>query len=118
MSEKEKKSVISQSVNILDFLFANGIIHRDIRPENLLIKNDGTVVLIDFGWAVYKSEMYSITDYPFIEEILNISYRKSDSFDDAYAMYLTLKAIFADDDDKSYTELVSRIDRLSLKTRL
>jgi serine/threonine protein kinase len=40
-----------QVVNAVYFLHENQIIHRDIKPENLLISENDTIKLCDFGWA-------------------------------------------------------------------
>lgn len=36
----------------LDLVHANNIIHRDIKPQNILIDGEMRVKLIDFGRAV------------------------------------------------------------------
>jgi len=49
-----EKTVLSWTLKIADILvFLHGqeppVVHRDLTPDNLVLKNDGTVVLIDFG---------------------------------------------------------------------
>ena len=49
------RSFISEIARILRILVENGIIHRDLIPQNILIENTGQmckVSLIDFGWAI------------------------------------------------------------------
>jgi serine/threonine-protein kinase len=43
--------VLSQVAAALDAIHAAGVVHCDLKPENLLITDDGRVVLLDFGIA-------------------------------------------------------------------
>lgn len=44
------REVVSSLLEILDYLHANDIIHRDIKPDNIIHRNrDSKPVLIDFG---------------------------------------------------------------------
>jgi hypothetical protein len=51
-SAERATAVILQLAAALDLAHASGIIHRDVKPGNILIKTDGTVKLGDFGMAV------------------------------------------------------------------
>lgn len=45
------KTVVKQILTILAHMHANGIVHLDIKPENILVTSDWKVMLIDFGTA-------------------------------------------------------------------
>lgn len=51
LSADETLSVVSQAGRALEAAHQAGIVHRDVKPGNLIIKADGTVVLVDFGVA-------------------------------------------------------------------
>src|SRR3954451_14840461 len=47
----ETMSVVAQAARALDAAHQAGIVHRDVKPSNLIVQPDGTVVLVDFGVA-------------------------------------------------------------------
>ena len=38
----------------LHSLHAQGVVHHDVKPENVIVKPDGTAVLVDFGFARHE----------------------------------------------------------------
>lgn len=51
MPENELKQLISSLVHGLQLVHNDGILHRDIKPDNIMFRLDETPVLIDFGAA-------------------------------------------------------------------
>tara|TARA_B110000285_G_scaffold43900_1_gene48839 strand:+ start:799 stop:1647 length:849 start_codon:yes stop_codon:yes gene_type:complete len=52
LSISKIKSIICQLINILHSIHDNCVIHRDIKPQNIMIKN-GELYLIDFGFSTF-----------------------------------------------------------------
>jgi eukaryotic-like serine/threonine-protein kinase len=55
ISEARKIDIIIQVCKALAYAHRNGVIHRDIKPGNILVDYDGHVRLVDFGIAGYFS---------------------------------------------------------------
>ena len=51
LSEAELTSLVLPMLDGLEAIHAEGLIHRDIKPRNIVIRGNGTPVLIDFGAA-------------------------------------------------------------------
>jgi class 3 adenylate cyclase len=65
MDPERAWSVLREMVQALVEVHRMGIIHRDIKPENIMLRNDGTAVLGDFGVArrIYKAHHHGSIDY-------------------------------------------------------
>ena len=51
VSIEEAVDIVAQACNGLDYAHRHGVIHRDVKPGNLLINGDEVVKLADFGIA-------------------------------------------------------------------
>ncbi len=50
-SEEEALGVVLQAARALEYLASRGIVHRDVKPGNLMLGRDGSVKLLDLGLA-------------------------------------------------------------------
>src|SRR5690606_38225226 len=51
VSEQEALDYLSRIAEALAAVHAQGVLHRDLKPPNIMLREDGQVVLIDFGLA-------------------------------------------------------------------
>lgn len=52
LSQKEKIEIMRVVCEAVDFANKRGIIHRDIKPDNIMVDNDGNIFVMDFGLAI------------------------------------------------------------------
>jgi serine/threonine protein kinase len=63
INESDIKNIAWQVAHALSYIHKQGFFHRDLKPENLLISQDNTVKLIDFGLAKEIRSKPPFTDY-------------------------------------------------------
>jgi serine/threonine protein kinase len=51
LTARQALSLLAQAAAGLREIHHHGIIHRDVKPANLMARNDGTIALVDFGIA-------------------------------------------------------------------
>ena len=51
LSLDDKLGIVSQLCSALNYAHEEGVVHRDVKPANIFLLNDGTIKLLDFGIA-------------------------------------------------------------------
>ena len=94
LSADASQKIIESILDAVEVVHKAGMLHRDIKPDNLIIGNDGRVVLIDFGSARAYSDDKTIAQTALVSpgyaplEQYNPSARKG-TFTDIYSIGAT-----------------------------
>ena len=51
--------LIYETALALEYIHKQNMLHRDIKPSNILVRSDGTPIIIDFGITKFHSEKYT-----------------------------------------------------------
>ncbi|MFW9825585.1 MAG: serine/threonine-protein kinase, partial [Candidatus Thorarchaeota archaeon] len=115
------KLIIELSKNIcsvVNFLNQNRIIHRDIKPDNIMILNNGSIKLMDLGVIKDLSDttlQYSNQDflgsirYSAPEYLLNLDYNsiKMDAYAVGAILYLLIYGYHIFDEEQYFVKLIN-----------
>lgn len=85
--------IVAEVAKALEVLHARGLVHRDIKPGNVLWQEGGPVVLIDLGFAVHEGEASGETTAGTVHYIAPEQARADGGLDvraDIYALGATL----------------------------
>ncbi|CAG9321037.1 unnamed protein product [Blepharisma stoltei] len=81
LEPEHAKLYVAQITLMFEYLHSINIIYRDLKPENLLINDDGYLKLIDFGYAkIVEGRTYTLCgtpEYLAPEILMNRGYGKS-----------------------------------------
>jgi serine/threonine-protein kinase len=61
LKPNEGAQIFSQIASALYFAHENGVIHRDVKPSNILLDNNGNALLSDFGFAHIHDASLNLT---------------------------------------------------------
>jgi serine/threonine protein kinase len=62
VSEREAVRILRQIAGALAAVHAKNVLHRDLKPGNIMLRKNGSVALIDFGLAKRAKLEFAITD--------------------------------------------------------
>ncbi len=56
LSREQAIDIARQILSALQYLHEEGVVHRDVKPENILVDEHGQAKILDFGIALFASE--------------------------------------------------------------
>jgi len=92
--------IARQALDAFQYALENGILHRDIKPGNIMIDNNGNAKIMDFGIA----KMSSTASHDTAASMLSVHYTAPERFDqsrevdarsDIYSLGLVFYEMFA-----------------------
>lgn len=117
LSAKEAEKIMVQLCSALEAIHKLGIVHRDVKPSNILLCGDGNIKLIDFEAArIFKDDSDNDTCYLGTRGYAppeQYGFAQTDFRADIYAAGQTMKVIFGElSEKKRYKRIISHCTEL------
>lgn len=109
LSTKEAVHYTIQILRALQHAHSKGIMHRDVKPQNIMLMRDGTIKVMDFGVACFAREEGRLSDDMAVGSVHYISPEqargevtdeKTDIYSVGVILYEMLTGILPFDDDQ------------------
>ncbi len=100
---RKAAALIQQALHALQYAHALGVVHRDIKPRNIMVRRSGTAMLTDFGLAHLVDDEVQVTrpgsimgTWGYMAPEQRVDSGKVDNRTDIYATGATLFTILTD----------------------
>jgi serine/threonine protein kinase len=101
MGEDDGRYFLTQMIEVLGYMQSKGVVHRDLKLENILVDNDVNLKVADFGFATYK-KITKLNSYrgtmtymaPEIKEGKTYDGKQIDMFSTGVILFIMVQGIF------------------------
>lgn len=116
LSTVRKLDIITQACKGLHFAHQNGVIHRDVKPSNILVLKNGQVKILDFGIAHVEDASLTqpgiIIGTPFYMAPEQVRGERVDGRSDIFSLGVILYELFALTNPFAGRDLPSVLNRI------
>lgn len=118
LTTKEKFKIVKQLLSAIEIAHFNGIIHRDINPNNIMIDDNGDVKVIDFGICKIKemvnnSTVYNMGTNMYSAPEVHMHSQNATEQSDLYSIGAVLYFLFTGEQPPNVCDFQTTIDRIS-----
>ena len=118
LTTKEKFKIVKQLLSAIEIAHFNGIIHRDINPNNIMIDDNGDVKVIDFGICKIKemvnnSTVYNMGTNMYSAPEVHMHSQNATEQSDLYSIGAVLYFLFTGEQPPNVCNFQTTIDRIS-----
>jgi len=101
MGEENGKYFLSQMLDVLEYMHGKGVVHRDLKLENILVDDQMNLKVADFGFATFR-KVHNLKSYrgtmtymaPEIKEGKTYDGMKIDMFSTGVILFIIVQGIF------------------------